>query len=77
MIFDRMSFYEEDFDRYTILHREGVIHRDLKSLNVLLFEVNGELRAKITDFGLSVLKRYSRQRASWFSSMASTGNFKI
>ncbi len=45
----------------SILHRGGIIHRDLKSLNVLLFEANGELCAKITDFGLAVLKRYKIQ----------------
>jgi serine/threonine protein kinase len=43
------------------IHARGIIHRDLKSLNVLLYQENGELRAKITDFGLSILKRYSIQ----------------
>ena len=28
-----------------------IIHRDLKSMNVLIFEVPGRLVAKITDFG--------------------------
>jgi len=35
-------------------HRSGVIHRDLKSANVILCRPsNGELRAVITDFGLA------------------------
>ncbi len=35
-------------------HRKGVIHRDLKSANVILCRpANGEIRAVITDFGLS------------------------
>jgi serine/threonine protein kinase/Flp pilus assembly protein TadD len=35
-------------------HRSGVIHRDLKSANVILcHSANGDLRAVITDFGLA------------------------
>lgn len=35
-------------------HRSGVIHRDLKSANIILCNpANSELRAVITDFGLS------------------------
>ncbi len=35
-------------------HRKGVIHRDLKSANIILCHPpNGEIRAVITDFGLS------------------------
>src|SRR5262249_36132696 len=34
-----------------------ILHRDLKSLNVLLHEVNGELRAKVADFGFAVFKQ--------------------
>ncbi len=39
------------------LHEKGILHRDLKSLNVLLQERSGILRAKLSDFGLSILKR--------------------
>ena len=39
------------------LHEKGILHRDLKSLNILLQERGGALRAKLSDFGLSILKR--------------------
>ena len=35
------------------IHGQKVIHRDLKPENILLLEKNGQLQAKIADFGLS------------------------
>jgi len=35
------------------LHNKGIIHRDLKPQNILLVEEDGELTAKISDFGIS------------------------
>jgi len=40
----------------SFLHSHHIIHRDLKSLNVLLEEREGGLHAKITDFGLARVK---------------------
>ena len=37
------------------LHSRGVIHRDLKALNVLVPEQSGSIDVKITDFGVSHL----------------------
>ena len=38
------------------LHAQAplVLHHDLKSANVLVFDTGGALRAKLTDFGLSL-----------------------
>lgn len=39
------------------MHSVGVVHRDLKHTNVLVHEIEGQLSAKIADFGLAcVLK---------------------
>jgi serine/threonine protein kinase len=43
------------------LHTEGILHQDLKSLNVLL---DNHYRAKLADFGLSKIKRESSRTTS-------------
>ena len=35
------------------LHQKNIIHRDLKPQNILLVEENGEINAKLSDFGIS------------------------
>ncbi len=44
------------------LHKNGIIHRDLKSLNVLLNEV---LMAKICDFGLAKVKTETKSKTGF------------
>ncbi len=43
------------------LHSKAILHRDIKSLNVLL---DGENKAKLTDFGLSRVKNETKSQTS-------------
>ena len=48
----------------SFLHSNGIIHRDLSSNNVLMI---GDIRAKVTDFGMASLGDMTAQRASHLS----------
>ena len=43
-------------DGIALLHRQHILHRDLRSHNILLNIIDGRLRAKLSDFGLSTVK---------------------
>lgn len=42
-------------DALTAVHGKGIIHRDLKSDNIFLANINGQTRVKLLDFGLAKL----------------------
>ena len=42
------------------LHQQDILHRDLKSMNVLLYQQGGAYRCKLTDFGLSKVKNETK-----------------
>jgi serine/threonine protein kinase len=48
----RVSMARDISDGLQFLHRSGIVHRDIKSLNVLL---SSDGRAKLCDFGLATL----------------------
>jgi serine/threonine protein kinase len=51
---ERFRVTEQLMNAVALLHDIGVVHRDIKSENVLLSrDADGTLRAKLTDFGLS------------------------
>eukprot|EP00940_MAST-03C_sp_MAST-3C-sp2_P003556 g3556.t1 len=50
---ERVSLLADVADAMTFLHRSDMIHRDLKSANILLGSAHGSLVAKVADFGLS------------------------
>jgi serine/threonine protein kinase len=43
-----------------LLHSQNILHRDLRSHNILLNITEGRLRAKLSDFGLSTVKHSVR-----------------
>ena len=42
-----------------LIHRQGIVHRDLKSANIMLCDRQGESCAVLMDFGLATLLKSS------------------
>jgi len=53
------------------LHKQDIVHRDIKTDNLLLYQEEGEIHAKLADFGLS-----KRQKVSDASVTMQIGTYK-
>ena len=47
------KFLQQVLQGLEYLHQKNIVHRDLKPQNILLVEDNGQINAKISDFGIS------------------------
>lgn len=52
-ISDAVLIFHDIAEALTFVHDHGIIHRDVKPVNVLLHEVDGRTRAVLTDFGIA------------------------
>jgi TPR repeat protein/serine/threonine protein kinase len=60
-------------DGVALLHRQHILHRDLRSHNILLNIIDGRLRAKLSDFGLSTVKSSVRTHSNVTNKTESVG----
>ena len=47
------KFLQQVLKGLEYLHQKNIVHRDLKPQNILLVEENGQINAKLSDFGIS------------------------
>ncbi|MBS0351375.1 MAG: protein kinase, partial [Proteobacteria bacterium] len=60
-------------DGIALLHCQHILHRDLRSHNILLNIIDGRLRAKLSDFGLSTVKTSVRTHSTVAKKTESVG----
>ncbi len=51
----RLALFLQVCDGVQHAHQKGVIHRDLKPVNILVAQIDGQPRAKIIDFGIAMI----------------------
>jgi len=55
------ELFKEILEAVTFLHKQNIIHRDLKSTNILItYGLNGRF-VKLADFGLSTIHQFDEQ----------------
>ena len=65
-ITERISFMFDMTRGVHYLHTQNIIHRDLKPDNILLTKQNGDIRCKVSDFGISKIKMTKYDKFSTF-----------
>ncbi len=60
----RLALFLQVCDGVQHAHQKGVIHRDLKPVNILVAQIDGEPRAKIIDFGIAMIAASVEQGGS-------------
>ena len=48
----RISLFDQILDAIHFSHEKSILHRDIAPNNILIFEINGEIILKVSDFGL-------------------------
>lgn len=51
----KLEFAAQVADALDAAHSAGVLHKDLKPTNILISDINGQRRARLTDFGIGLL----------------------
>ena len=63
---ERISFMFDMTRGVHYLHTQNIVHRDLKPENILLTKQNGDIRCKVSDFGISKIKMTKYDKFSTF-----------
>ncbi|XP_053393638.1 uncharacterized protein LOC128555395 [Mercenaria mercenaria] len=72
---DRLNIIRSTCSGLKYLHSLDIAHRDLKTTNVLVNYLDGELEVKITDFGLSSMKGNTQTSSSYKGEIIGTPRY--